>query len=70
MMDELKVIEKKLKGYGYDSLCLRYNIARDAQAEYEANNKYDGDYDRSMRMAERDKMRFYQILSDLIGEHD
>ncbi len=69
-MKELQELEKKLKGYGYDSLCLRYNIARDAQARYEANNLYDGDMGRSMRMAQRDKMRFYQILDDLIGEHD
>ena len=65
-----KTLRKKIKGYGYDSLCLRYNIARDAQARYEARSKYSGDLERSMSMAERDKMRFYQILSDLIGEHD
>ena len=35
MEDIMKNIEKKIKGYGYDSLCLRYNIARDAQARYE-----------------------------------
>jgi len=69
-MDELKLIEKKIKGYGYDSLCLRYSIARDLQARYEASNIYHGDMEKSMRAAQRDKIRFYQILDDLIGEHD
>lgn len=69
-MKELQELEKKLKGYGYDSLCLRYNIARDAQARYEANNLFHGDMERSMRAAQRDKIKFYQILDDLIGEHD
>lgn len=69
-MKAFEDIEKKIKGYGYDSLCLRYNIARDAQAEYEAKKIYHGDIERSMRRAERDKMRFYEILTDLIGEHD
>lgn len=64
-----KNIEKKTKGYGYDSLCLRYNIARDAQAEYEIRYKHK-DPENAYKMAERDKMRFYQILEDLIGEHD
>lgn len=66
----IKEIENKIKGYGYDSLCLRYNIARDAQARYEATNIYHGSMERAMKMAQRDKMKFYQILDDLIGEHD
>ncbi|MBR2506736.1 MAG: hypothetical protein IKB70_07460 [Bacilli bacterium] len=64
-----KDIEKKVKGYGYDSLCLRYNIARDAQAEYEIRYKHK-DPENAYKLAERDKMRFYNILHDLIGEHD
>lgn len=64
-----KNIEKKIKGYGYDSLCLRYNIARDAQAEYEIRYKHKAP-ENAYKMAERDKLRFYQILEDLIGEHD
>lgn len=68
-MDELKSIEKKIKGYGYDSLCLRYNIARDAQAEYEIRFK-KVEPSKAYDMAKRDKMRFYSILDDLIGERD
>lgn len=66
----VKDIEKKIKGYGYDSLCLRYNIARDAQARYEMTNIYRDNPKRAMDIAERDKLRFYEILNDLIGEHD
>jgi hypothetical protein len=69
-MDELKKVEKKIKGYGYDSLCLRYKIAREAQAKYEAHNLFNGDMEKSMRMAQRDMLKFFQILDDLIGEHD
>lgn len=68
-MDELKNIEKKIKGYGFDSLCLRYNIARDAQARYEAT-VLKGGMETANRLAQHDKLKFYQILDDLIGEHD
>lgn len=60
--------EDKIKEYGYDSLCLRYNIARDAQAEWEIHH-HRIDQDQAYAMAKRDKMRFYDILNDLIGEH-
>ena len=66
----VKEIEKKIKGYGYDSLCLRYNIARDAQARYEMTNIYRHNPEKAMDIAKRDKLRFYEILNDLIGEHD
>ena len=73
-MDELKNIEKKIKGYGYDCLCLRYSMARDAQMTYEItqDRKETGGYreDKIRSRAERDKLRFYQILDDLVGEHD
>lgn len=65
-----KDIEKKIKGYGYDSLCLRYNIARDAQARLEMKTIHKDNPDRALSLATRDKMRFYEILNDLIGEHD
>ena len=70
MIEEIAKIEKKIKGCGYDSLCLRYNIARDAQARAEAHSIYQLNPEKSYKMAERDKMRFYEILNDLIGEHD
>lgn len=69
-MKELAALEKRIKGYGYDSLCLRYKIAREAQMRAEIHNKYEGDGHRAQRAADRDMMRFYEILDELIGEHD
>lgn len=60
--------EDRVKEYGYDSLCLRYNIARDAQAEWDIAHKHM-DNERAYQLAQRDKLKFYQILDDLIGEH-
>ena len=79
-----EMIEKKAKaydelvittrGYGYDSLCLRYQIARDAQMEFELMKDAEltgGNKENQIKQkATRDKMRFYQILDNLIGEHD
>lgn len=66
--------EKKLKGYQYDSLALRYIIARKQMAEYESlkfkggySSKENNFYD---KQANRDIMRFCQILDEAIGEHD
>lgn len=67
---EYKDIEKKIKGYGYDSLCLRYNIARDVQAQLEMKTTRKDNPHMALSLAERDKLRFYEILDDLIGEHD
>ena len=73
MMQKRELI-KKAKGYGYDSLCLRYNIARDAQMQLELmeDKKNSGGMkqDAIRRRAERDRMRFYEIADELIGEHD
>lgn len=79
-----EIIEKKAKaydeliitarGYGFDSLCLRYQMARDAQAAFEISQDKrltGGKKEEQIRSrATRDKMRFYQILDNLIGEHD
>lgn len=62
-----KLVEDRI-GYIYDSLCLRYNIARDAQAELEIHKKKINP-ESAWRSAQRDKIRFYEILDDLIGEH-
>jgi hypothetical protein len=67
---DFREVENKIKGYGFDSLCLRYKIAREAQARYEAHCLYNGDMEASMRIARRDMLKFYEILNDLIGEHD
>ena len=65
---------KKAKGYGYDSLCLRYKMARDAQMQLELleDKKITGGMkqDAIRHRAERDKMKFYEIADDLIGERD
>ena len=74
-----KVLEKqelklKMKGYGYDSLCLRYRIARDAQMQLELieDKRITGGMkqDKIRSIAERDKMRFYEIANELIGNRE
>lgn len=61
--------DSHLKGYIYDSLVFRYMMARDAQMELEM--KKEGiTYERAKSRADRDKMRFMQILDEAIGEHD
>ena len=62
----------RLKGYAFDSLVLRYEKARDAQMRYEQieEHKKGGDGSRAKARADRDKMRFIQILDDVIGDHD
>lgn len=76
-MDENKVIEvfkneheKHLKGYMFDSLVYRYQLARYTQADYEARAKGEEDMQRSRDLAVRDIMRFIQILNEAIGPHD
>lgn len=67
-------MEKRTKGYGFDSLVFRYKMAREAQARYEymeARNSHSAKaLEYYMGQANRDLMRFIQILDDLIGEHD
>ena len=61
--------EKHLKGYMYDSLIYRYQLARYTQADLEAQN--DGtSIKKERKYAQRDIMRFIQILDEAIGEHD
>jgi hypothetical protein len=64
----------KTKGYGYDSLCLRYKIAREAQMQLELmeDKRVTGGMkqDAIRARANRDEMRFYEILNELLGEHD
>lgn len=62
----------RLKGYAFDSLVFRYEKARDAQMRYEQieERKEGGDGSRAKSRADRDKMRFIQILDDVIGDHD
>ena len=60
--------------YIYDSLCLRYQIAREKAALWDAYQEhlaghYSKDKSYQMDLARRDEMRFFEILNDLIGEH-
>jgi hypothetical protein len=67
--------EKHLKGYMYDSLVYRYKYVREklAELEYREQGTVGNDY-KSLPFyrdsAERDIMRFIQILDEAIGEHD
>ena len=62
--------EKKLKGYQYDSLVYRYIRAREHMAEYEWERDHSHDRAWYFKQAERDIMRFIQILDEVIGEHE
>lgn len=69
---EFNYNKKKLKGYQYDSLVYRYIRAREQMAEYEyvkdSRKEHDKAYYRLQ--ANRDIMRFCQILDEAIGEHE
>lgn len=85
LVKELKLDKKKnissndkhLKGYMYDSLCYRYQLARYKACEADAMDLVMTK-GLSKREAEakardhykRDCIRFYQILDEAIGEHD
>lgn len=62
--------EKKLKGYQYDSLVYRYIRAREAMAQWEYER--DRSHERAwyFKQANRDIMRFCQILNEVIGERE
>jgi hypothetical protein len=63
------VANSHLKGYIFDSLVFRYMKARDAQIELEI--KREGiTYEKAKARADRDTVRFIQILNEAIGEHD
>ena len=62
--------EKKLKGYQYDSLVYRYIRAREAMAEWEWERDRKQERSWYFKQANRDIMRFCQILNEAIGEHD
>lgn len=69
--------DKHLKGYMYDSLCYRYQLARYKACEADAMDlvmtkglsKREAEA-KARDLYERDCMRFYQILDEAIGEHD
>ena len=68
---------KNYKGYMYDSLCYRYQLARYKACEADAidlvmtKGMSKREAEAMARKAyERDCLRFYQILDEAIGEHD
>ena len=63
------VADSHLKGYIYDSLVFRYMQARDAEAELERITQ-EIPYKTSVNRANRDKMRFMEILNEVLGEHN
>lgn len=75
--EETKNNEKHLKGYIYDSLVYRYQLALYKAKEVEARDlMINKNLSRQEAEAEarkgynRDLMRFCQILDEAIGEHD
>ena len=64
-------LKNQVKELGYDSLCLRYRIAREAQMEYEIYKaKKDGNLRKEEQiksMCERDCIAFYKVAYDAIG---
>ncbi len=62
--------EKKLKGYQYDSLVYRYIRAREHMAEWEWERDRSHEREWYFNQANRDIMRFCQILDEVIGERE
>ena len=64
-------LKAKVKEYGYDSLCLRYEKARKSQYEYEKYlARQEGNFNKEVNaenMMKRDCMRFYEILDELLN---
>lgn len=70
MVKEAPEIEndKHLNGYMFDSLVYRYQLARQELAKYIAYYNSNRPLEQENRNANRDIMRFVQILDELIGE--
>ena len=69
---EIKKLEEERLAFGFDSLCFRYIIARNELMKYQKKDKtslHFGDNQYWENLATRDKMRFIQVLDDIIGEH-
>lgn len=57
-------LKEKVIEYGYDSLCLRYEIARDKQTILEIKEGKNREV--AEKLAQRDKLRFFEILRELL----
>ena len=70
-------LEQHCNGYAYDSLMYRYQFARIKLAYYEAFEysqenciSYHEALSKKNKLAQRDIMRFGQILDEVMKEHD
>lgn len=72
MIDEAPEIknDKHLNGYMFDSLVYRYQLARQELAKYVAYYNSNRSLEQETRNANRDIIRFIQILDELIGERN
>lgn len=70
MVKEAPEIEndKHLNGYMFDSLVYRYQLARQELAKYVAYYNSKRSLEQETISANRDIMRFIQILDELIGK--
>lgn len=66
--------DSHLKDYIFDSLVYRYKLAREQAMQYELMiAKKEGNYNKEdaiRHIANRDVMRFIEILDEAMGEHD
>lgn len=66
--------DSHLKGYIFDSLVYRYKLAREQAMQYEliaAKKEGNCRKEETIRhIANRDVMRFIEILDEVIGKHD
>ena len=77
IVKDVNEYNKNYKGYMYDSLCYRYQLARYKACEADAidlvmtkgMSKREAEA-QARKAYERDCLRFYQILDEAIGEHD
>lgn len=60
--------DKHMNGYMFDSLVYRYQLARQELATYIAYYNTNRPLEQENRNANRDIMRFVQILDELVGE--
>lgn len=70
MVKEAPEIEndKHLNGYMFDSLVYRYQLARQELAKYIVYYGRNRSFEQENMNANRDVMRFVQILDELVGE--
>ena len=66
----VEVKDEHLNGYIYDSLTYRYIRAGEAMAEWEWERDHSHEREWYFKQANRDIMRFCQILDEGLGKHD